>query len=104
MALSELEKQQIAVEERKKKAAEVVEKLNKAVRSIYASEDGYFVIKTLVRASGLHKSTESMYPLDREKRKDVQVIQDFVKSYILAGLERKQIAELLGDVFTPDED
>lgn len=104
MALSELEKQQIAVEERKKKAAAIVEKLNKAVRSMYATEDGYLVFKTLVRASGFHKSAESMFPLDRERRKELQVLQDFVKSYILAALERKQLAELLGDVFTPDED
>lgn len=104
MALSELEKQQIAVEERKKKAAAIVEKLNKAVRSMYATEDGYLVFKTLVRASGFHKSAESMFPLDRERRKELQVLQDFVKSYILGGLERQQIAELLGDVFTPDEE
>ena len=102
MALSELEKQQKAVEEAQKKAEETVEKLNRAVRSIFATEDGYFVIKTLIRASGFHKNTERMTP-DREKRRDLQVIQDFVKSYILGSLERQQIADLLGDVFTPDE-
>ena len=103
MALSELEKQQIAVDEARKKAEETVEKFNKCVRSIFATEDGYFVIKTLVRATGFHRNTERMTP-DREKRRDLQVIQDFVKSYILGGLERQQIAELLGDVFTPDEE
>lgn len=102
MALSELEKQQKAVEEAQKKAEETVEKLNRAVRSIFATEDGYFVIKTLIRASGFHKNTERMTP-DREKRRDLQVIQDFIKSYILGSLERQQIADLLGDVFTPDE-
>lgn len=102
MALSELEKQQKAVEEAQKKAEETVEKLNRAVRSIFATEDGYFVIKTLVRATGFHRNTERMTP-DREKRRDLQVIQDFVKSYLLGALERQQIADLLGDVFTPDE-
>ena len=102
MALSELEKQQKAVEEAHKKAEETVEKLNRAVRSIFATEDGYFVIKTLIRASGFHKNTERMTP-DREKRRDLQVIQDFIKSYLLGSLERQQIADLLGDVLTPDE-
>lgn len=104
MALSELEKQQKAVEEAQKKAQAVVDKLHKAVRSVFATEDGYFVIKMLVRASGMHKSSESLNPTDRERRRDLQVVQDFVKSYILAGLDQNQIGQLLGDVFTPDKD
>lgn len=104
MALSELEKQQKAIDEAHKKAVEYVEKLHKAVRSVYASEDGYFVIKSLCRACGLQASAEALYKDDREKRRDMQVVQDFVKNYVLAGLERKQLGELLGDVFTPDKD
>lgn len=104
MALSDLEKQQKAVEEAQKKAQAVVDKLHKAVRSVFASEDGYFVIKMLVRASGMHKTAESISPNDREKRRDWQVVQDFVKSYILGSLEQQQLSQLLGDVFTADKD
>ena len=104
MELSEMEKQQKELEAKQKKALEVVEKLQKAVRSVYATEDGYFMLKNLVRASGLHASSESLFKLDREKRRDAQVVQDFIKNYILASLEQKQLGELLGDVFTPDKD